>query len=60
MRNSHCYNYYHEIIQNMNNSVPGTSLEVDSSGVGVITLRNPPVNALHPKGALNTLYGFLE
>eukprot|EP00889_Picochlorum_renovo_P007934 jgi/Picre1/34964/NNA_002430.t1 len=33
----------------MNNSVPGTSLEVDSSGVGVITLRNPPVNALHPK-----------
>jgi hypothetical protein len=29
---------------------PGTSLEVDASGVAIITLRNPPVNALHPKG----------
>lgn len=35
-----------------NRTTPGTSLEIDSDGIAVITLKNPPVNALHPKGTL--------
>eukprot|EP00890_Picochlorum_soloecismus_P004308 jgi/Picsp_1/4879/NSC_02244-R1_glyoxysomal fatty acid beta-oxidation multifunctional protein mfp-a len=38
--------------------VPGTSLEVDTSGVAIVTLRNPPVNALHPK-VLESLFEHL-
>lgn len=32
---------------------PGTTMEVGQDGVAIITLANPPVNALHPKGMLN-------
>ena len=31
-------------------SSPGASLEVDRDGVAVITIRNPPVNALADEG----------
>ena len=39
-----------------NEAEPGTSLDVDAEGIAVITLRNPPVNALHPRGAWVSLY----
>ena len=29
---------------------PRTTLEISPEGVAIITLVNPPVNALHPKG----------
>ena len=32
-----------------------TSLEIDSDGIAVITLQNPPVNALHPTGGLGLM-----
>jgi enoyl-CoA hydratase/3-hydroxyacyl-CoA dehydrogenase len=41
------------------NSGPTTTLEIDPSGVGVITLHNPPVNALHPD-VLSSLFRQLQ
>lgn len=38
-------------------NIPGTSLEVDTSGIATIRLQNPPVNALHPKGAYDNNSG---
>ena len=32
-----------------------SSLQVGHDGIAVVTLQNPPVNALHPAGVLQTL-----
>ena len=34
--------------------VPSSTMEIGSDGVAIITLQNPPVNALHPDGASAT------
>ena len=35
-------------------------MEVGQDGVAIITLANPPVNALHPKGTLTFVHDWLE
>ncbi len=41
-----------ELKDNTTMGQPTATIEVGSDGIAVITLQNPPVNALHPAGVL--------
>jgi hypothetical protein len=57
---AHLRHYQSDSIKFTGPMAPHTTLEVDSSGVAVVTLHNPPVNALHPSGKswLNALESY--
>jgi hypothetical protein len=44
--------HLHAALRNMSGAGPTAQYRVDPDGVAVITLANPPVNALHPAGEL--------
>lgn len=50
---------YTETVLNQCAMAPGATMEVGQDGVAIITLANPPVNALHPKGTLAVVHAWL-